>query len=283
LTDWYTNQVREQAYSIWEKEGRLHGNDLAHWFRSEAELRAAWAKRAVVHEKLWAGVAWKLSSAEFFLGQMQRALDQPRGAHAARAEAAGVALSVEWQKPFYANLDAFLAMARSVPDVINWCFGVDRAMREPTWLKPWYHSLSLSEKTRRQDFSNHFRQHFDAFRNLSLTSARNITLHRAGYAPVEAHITGIFGISYIGGPVERVPGTESRPAAPGEDLTDPAVQWAATLTPLPLRPVWGDFEINGKPLYSECQTYLQDARSVVESARRICDQVHGANTVTAPP
>ncbi|MER2193458.1 DUF2934 domain-containing protein [Methylobacterium brachiatum] len=32
--------VRECAYYIWEKEGRIHGHAVAHWIRAEAELRA---------------------------------------------------------------------------------------------------------------------------------------------------------------------------------------------------------------------------------------------------
>src|SRR5438105_4461013 len=31
-------RVQERAYEIWEAEGRLHGDDLAHWFRAEAEF-----------------------------------------------------------------------------------------------------------------------------------------------------------------------------------------------------------------------------------------------------
>jgi AbiV family abortive infection protein len=35
-----TQRIRERAYAIWESEGRLHGNDLAHWFHAEHELSA---------------------------------------------------------------------------------------------------------------------------------------------------------------------------------------------------------------------------------------------------
>jgi hypothetical protein len=195
VTDWYKSRVRERAYAIWEEERHLHGSDLAHWFRAEAELRAAWTKGAIMHEDLWAGVAWKMDSANFFLQQMQRALDRLRDAQTARAEAAGVTVSAQWETPFYANLDAFLAMTRSVPDIIQWCFGVDRVMSEKRWLKPWFDSLLSSEQTRRQNFSIRFKQYYDTFRDLPMTNARNITLHRAGYAPVQVHITGLFGVS----------------------------------------------------------------------------------------
>ena len=113
MTDWYKSRVRERAYAIWEEERHLHGSDLAHWFRAEAELRAAWAKGAIMHEDLWAGVAWKMDSANFFLQQMQRALDRLRDAQTARAEAAGVTVSAQWETPFYANLDGRAPTATS--------------------------------------------------------------------------------------------------------------------------------------------------------------------------
>ena len=31
--------VKEAAYSIWEKEGHLHGRDLDHWLRAENDVR----------------------------------------------------------------------------------------------------------------------------------------------------------------------------------------------------------------------------------------------------
>ncbi len=35
----YEQAIRERAYAIWEEEGRpLHGNDLDHWLRAEAEI-----------------------------------------------------------------------------------------------------------------------------------------------------------------------------------------------------------------------------------------------------
>jgi hypothetical protein len=31
--------VREAAYYIWEKEGRIHGRDQDHWLRAENDVR----------------------------------------------------------------------------------------------------------------------------------------------------------------------------------------------------------------------------------------------------
>jgi hypothetical protein len=39
--------IQEQAYLIWEREGRPHGRTLAHWLLAEAEL-ARQADAAVV-------------------------------------------------------------------------------------------------------------------------------------------------------------------------------------------------------------------------------------------
>lgn len=33
-------RVRERAYEIWEREGRMHGCDPEHWRRAEAEIDA---------------------------------------------------------------------------------------------------------------------------------------------------------------------------------------------------------------------------------------------------
>ena len=33
--------IRERAYALWERAGRAHGNDLAHWLQAEAELAVA--------------------------------------------------------------------------------------------------------------------------------------------------------------------------------------------------------------------------------------------------
>ena len=44
--------VRECAYYIWEKEGRIHGHAVAHWMRAEAELRSLHrGLRALLDEK----------------------------------------------------------------------------------------------------------------------------------------------------------------------------------------------------------------------------------------
>jgi hypothetical protein len=42
--------IRERAYAIWEQEGRIHGNDWAHWFRAEAETKSTYALLSEVRD-----------------------------------------------------------------------------------------------------------------------------------------------------------------------------------------------------------------------------------------
>ena len=234
-----------------------------------------------MHENLWAGVGLKVEHAGFFLRQMQAALDRLRGQRAAMLEAAGATVDIQWQPAFYANLDAFLVMARRVPEVINSCFGKDTANKE---MRNWFAALSPDEQKRRADFLTAFENAYDAFRNLPLSKARNISVHRAGYPPgVEARIVGSFGVSYIGSAVKRVPTVESRPPSPGDDPNDPAVIWASTLPPVAVRPTWTDFQIDGKPLFPECGAYLREVEALVAAARAIAERVHGPGVLTAPP
>ncbi|MGH9426729.1 MAG: hypothetical protein ACRD2L_10575 [Terriglobia bacterium] len=236
---------------------------------------------ATMYEDLWAGVTLKIENAGFFLDEMQRSLDRPRGRDAARAEAAGAVVDTQWQRAFYANLDAFLVMARSVPEVINCCFGKDTATKE---MRDWFTTkLPQAEQYRRTDFFKRFESDYDNFRNLPLTKERNISFHRTGYPAVEVNIAGRFGVSYIGSPVKRLPSAESRPVSAGDDPDDPAVQWAATLPPIPVYPAWNDFQIDGKPLFPECRDYLEHARNLADQSRSICQQIHGGNTLTSPP
>ena len=78
-------------------------------------------------EKLWAGVELKLLYAEFHFDMMGRSIQPPK------QTSINVALQASgWQRSFYAYLDAFLSTARSVPEIIQCCFGVrnDTIQRE---------------------------------------------------------------------------------------------------------------------------------------------------------
>jgi hypothetical protein len=274
MMGWHRQRVRERAYAIWEAEGRPHGNDLAHWFQAEAELRAT-AERKRVHEELWAGVGLKISSARSFLGEMRRSLQYDHRAEG-RAIAAGVPVGMPtgWEESFNKALDGFLTTASSVPEVINCCFGHDHSPR----MRSWFSGLLSSEKARRQTFSAQFKGDFDNFRAFDLSNERNITVHRQGYADVVITVTGKWGV-YTGTPINRVPTAESEPPVVRD--TD-ALKWAATLPPSLLRVTPKDFTINGKPLFEECQLYLDEAEKLVVKAQAISEAVHGTAPITPP-
>src|SRR5882672_5777776 len=106
----------------------------------------------------------------------------------AGTQSTGAIIGTQWQAAFYAYLDAFLAMSRSVPEVITCCFGEDRSIA----MKSWFKGLDAAEQSRRRAFSAQFETGYSTFRALPLSTARNITLHRTGHPPVEVRITGLF-------------------------------------------------------------------------------------------
>jgi hypothetical protein len=97
-----------------------------------------------MRDKLWAGTFLKLENASFQLEQMQRALDgPPRTGISVAQQASGTIIDGQWQRSFYACLDAFLSAARSVPDIIQCCFGRDKGHPK---LKTWFKSLPTDEQ-----------------------------------------------------------------------------------------------------------------------------------------
>jgi hypothetical protein len=74
---------------------------------------------------------FKLGNARLFLQEMGEDLMPPSltSPMAAVMESSGVIVGSPWQQgKFWAHLGAFLAMARSVPDVIQWWCGFDPRM-----------------------------------------------------------------------------------------------------------------------------------------------------------
>jgi hypothetical protein len=225
---------------------------------------------SVAVHSLWSGADLKIASANFFLGELSRSLQPPeQTAINVVLESSGAIVGNLWQQSFYPRLDAFLAMARSVPDVIESCFGGDRVLIKT----PWWKTLTSGEKTRRLRFSRQFRRKCKAFSGHALSKARNVSFHRDGYASVEVKVTGRFGVAYIGSPVRSVPIAERHPNNPGPPFQQ---------TALPIRPMWSDFTIDGKPLFPECQAYLQLAADLRAKGHAIYQQVHGSNSLTPP-
>ena len=85
-----------------------------------------------MHEQLWAGVDRKLQGALFYFIEMGRSLE-----------------SAIWQESFYAHVDTFLAKVRSVPEVIESCFGADRVLIATEW----FGQLPDDEQKRRKTFN----------------------------------------------------------------------------------------------------------------------------------
>ena len=118
-------------------------------------------------EKLWAGVELKLQNAEFFFEMMGRSLQPPKQTSINVAlQASGAIIDTDWQRSFYAYLDAFLSTARSVPEIIQCCFGVDLGHPE---MKKWFNTLPADEQDRRHEFKKAFQP---ALRWLSCAPSR---------------------------------------------------------------------------------------------------------------
>jgi hypothetical protein len=224
-------------------------------------------------EKLWAGDELKLQYAEFHFDMLGRSLQPPKQTSTNVAlQASGAIIDSAWQRSFYAYLDALLSTARSVPEIIQCCFGVDR---RPPEMKEWFKKLPVDERDRRQEFKKHFKPHYDGFRALPLGRARHISEHRTGVAPVTVTISGRFGVTYIGNAVEHIPLSETR------KIDDPDLVFLAH--PIPVQPTWNDFTIEGQPLFPACREYLNAARALVDEGRRIALQVHGTKSLSFPP
>ena len=186
-----------------------------------------------MHEHLWAGVRLKLQHAAFHLQRMGQSLEPPeRTATNVALQAAGAILDTGWQRSFYAHLDAFLSAARSVPEIVQCCFGVDE--RHPD-MRSWFGQLPDEEKTRRHEFKKQFKPAYDSFRELRLGKLRHISEHRTGVPPAKVTVSGLFGVIYVGSPVERIPLSETR------HINQPDLSWMAKPIPLP-QPNWDDFE-----------------------------------------
>jgi hypothetical protein len=230
-----------------------------------------------VHEALWAGVELKTDHSTFFLERMQQALAPPKRTQSNVAlQASGAVIGTGWQRSLYAYLDAFLTMTRSVPEVIHACFGADQSPQ----MKAWFDGLTLAEQSRRKQFSKAFEGARSAFRTRPLSQARDVSVHRTGVVPAEVIIKGRFGVFYAGSPLKRVPEAEfgSVSAAADSEHRPPGAQ-----LPVPVRPASGDFMIDGRPLFPECQGYLEEARQLVKQARAIAGRVYGSNSLTPPP
>jgi hypothetical protein len=205
-------------------------------------------------EALWTGIDLKQDHACFHLEQMSAALRAPDTTGAVlfkRRRGEGH----EWHRPFYAHLDAFLSAARSIPELIQCCFGHDLDRR----MGDWFSKLSDGEQGRRKLFRERFKDSHVAFRRLPLENARHISEHRIGFPPATVTTFGLLGVPYEGSPITRVPTSETR-AVP-----EPYSSYARPVAVDP--PHRSDFQINGEPLFEICQQYVVQSRKLIDGAR----------------
>jgi hypothetical protein len=226
-----------------------------------------------MNEELWAGAEVKLEYAEFHFSEMARLVAIPeRTAWDVALQASGTIIDGVWQRAFYAHLDALLSAARSIPEIIQCCFGHDPARQ----MKKWFGGLPAAEQDRRREFRKRFEQSYKTFRDLPLGEARHQIEHRTGVAPVEVTVIGRFGVTYTGGPAKPIPMSEA------PIITDPNFP-PSLVKAHALRPNWSDFTIQGQPLFDTCREYLDEAALLVAGARLLAEAVHGTNVLTVPP
>ena len=114
--------------------------------------------------------------------------------YSAALASTGTIIGPNWQQSFYPHFDAFLSATRSIGQVIKCCFGEDRHSA----LKP-FNTLPPEEQDRRRDFQNQFDSHLG-----------DISVHRAGYAPVTVATISLLGVKYEGSATKRIPDAEIR-------------------------------------------------------------------------
>jgi hypothetical protein len=225
-----------------------------------------------MHEKLWAGPELKLQYAQFHFDMMSWSIQQPEPtSYNVALQSSGAIIDRGWRRKLYAYLDAFLSTARSVPEIIQCCFGVDLGHPD---MEKWFKTLPADERDRRKKFKEEFKQHYEDFSALPLSTTRNISFHR-GVVSVTVKVSGLFGVTYTGNPVDHIPLSEAR------QIDDPNRAFLAKQNPI--QPTENDFKIDGEPLFPECREYLEKARALIEEGRRIAREIHDNKSLSAPP
>jgi hypothetical protein len=189
----------------------------------------------------------------------------------------GTVVVTQWQPRLYYYFDAFLAVTRSVPDIIQAWLGWDP--------KPWVKCLPPEEQARRKQFQDQFRPLYTEFSQHVVSRARNITIHRTGTPSVELFITGRWGV-YGGGPLHHIPLAEIPPEYLNPDAPVgpiPAVPLEPCANDFSLKEVGTDGCIQLHTLFPTCKAYLDAAHDLVGKAGNICARVHGRQPLTPPP
>jgi hypothetical protein len=93
----------------------------------------------ISHDELWAAVDRRVAAAQFFLSEMSKDLVPPQektgedGSLLKAIRTTGVTVNHPWEDRFYPHFNAFLAMTRSVPEIVNCLFGFDRKVIGVDW------------------------------------------------------------------------------------------------------------------------------------------------------
>jgi hypothetical protein len=230
-----------------------------------------------VHVELWQGVEFKIGEAQFFFDKMGKILIPPD-----RHPAYGVT-AARWQPDFYYYLDAFLGATRSIPDVIQKCFGWDDKSA-----KVWPTALDAQEIDRRKAFQAELRDLYRAFADLPLSRVRTGTFHWVGLPSVQTKAKVFGGQEYTGRPGEVIPAVVPKQFPEG---TDPSLVVLFGKS-RPVEPSWQDFVVelpredggvDTMPLFETCRAYLDSARRLADNASEIAIRVHKDESVTVPP
>jgi hypothetical protein len=240
-------------------------------------------------DAMWESIDARVEEADFFLEQMSKDLVPPEmgpNAQLARAIAmTGAIVSHPWQPRFYFHLNAFLAAARSVPEIIMFQFGVD--LKATKTVKNWVKKLLHLEQRLRNQFADRFRPSLEGIAQDPVSTARNITVHRQGTAPVNVAVVDAWGNAHQAGPTTHLDDAAAAPI--GAELA------AGEQAPAQLAPKWSDFELTLHlpppalprvvPLETALRNYLQAVKKAVVDARLIVQHVYGTltPTLTAPP
>jgi hypothetical protein len=128
------------------------------------------------HDPLWAGIDRKLQDALFYFNEMARSLQPPeRTPSNVAQQSSGAIIGTRWQESFYAHVDTFLAKARSVPEVIESCFGADRVLMRTEW----FGQLPVGEQTRRKSQSGFARLGENFLSTISPTNEISVSTYLA--------------------------------------------------------------------------------------------------------
>src|SRR5258705_4798424 len=107
-------------------------------------------------DALWAGPDLKLEYATFYFFEMVRVLDRlDLSDHEVTMSMITGNVRPNQQRDVFAHFDALISAARSIPEIIECCFGKDRGIGigKVAAMDKWWQALPTDEQQRRERFS----------------------------------------------------------------------------------------------------------------------------------